>query len=80
MRAVGLELCAFDGEAAAIRARRNRAFAATLSALSVGLGFLWAFVDEDTLGWHDRISETYLKSSSQHSALSNQPDQQETWP
>jgi len=79
MRAVGLKLCAFDGEAAAIRARRNRAFAATLSALSVGLGFLWAFVDEDTLGWHDRISETYLKSSSQHSALSNQPDQHETW-
>ena len=80
MRAVGLELCAFDGEAAAIWARRNRAFAATLSALSVGLGFLWAFVDEDTLGWHDRISETYLKSSGQHSAISAQPDRFETEP
>ena len=80
MRAVGLKLCAFDGEAAAIRARRNRAFAATLSALSVGLGFVWAFVDEDTLGWHDRISETYLKSSSQHSAISTQPGERETWP
>lgn len=78
MRAVGVELCAFDGESAAIRARRNRAFAATLSALSVGLGFLWAFVDEDTLGWHDRISETYLRSSNQQSAFSNQPDQHET--
>jgi uncharacterized RDD family membrane protein YckC len=64
MRAVGLELYAFDGEAATIRARRNRAYAATLSALSVGLGFLWAFVDEDTLGWHDRITETYVRSKS----------------
>jgi uncharacterized RDD family membrane protein YckC len=78
MRAVGAELCAFDGEAAAIKARRNRAFAATLSALSVGLGFLWAFVDEDTLGWHDRISETYLRRSTQHSAVSPQPDQHKT--
>jgi uncharacterized RDD family membrane protein YckC len=71
MRAVGVELCTIDGEAAGITARRNRAFAATLSALSVGLGFLWALVDEDTLGWHDRMSETYLKSSTHHSALSH---------
>jgi len=69
MRTVGVELCAFDGERATITARRNRAFAATLSALSLGLGFLWALVDEDTLGWHDRISETYLKSGSQQSAI-----------
>jgi hypothetical protein len=24
------------------------------------LGFVWAFFDEDTLCWHDRISRTYL--------------------
>jgi uncharacterized RDD family membrane protein YckC len=77
MRAAGLELIGFDGEVSAIRARRNRAFAATLSALSVGLGFLWALVDEDTLGWHDRMSETYLKSR-QHSEIGTQPLQHET--
>lgn len=40
--------------------RRRRAFYATLSCLSVGFGFLWALVDEDTLCWHDRASHTYL--------------------
>jgi uncharacterized RDD family membrane protein YckC len=67
MRLAGVEVSTFSGQPANVRARRSRAFAATLSASSIGLGFLWAFVDEDTLGWHDRISETYLKSSSQHS-------------
>lgn len=77
MSLAALELSTFAGQRANVRARRTRAFAATLSALSLGLGFLWAFVDEDTLGWHDRISETYLKNSSQQSALSNQPDRHE---
>jgi uncharacterized RDD family membrane protein YckC len=62
MRVTGLRLSTFGGQPANVRARRSRALAATLSALSIGLGFLWAFVDEDTLGWHDRISETYLRS------------------
>jgi hypothetical protein len=31
--------------------------------LSLGLGFFWALVDEHTLGWHDRISQTYLKGT-----------------
>ena len=78
MSLAALELSTFAGQRTSVRARRTRAFAATLSALSLGLGFLWAFVDEDTLGWHDRISETYLKSSSQRLALSNQPDRHET--
>ena len=28
---------------------------------SLGLGFLWALVDEDGLGWHDRITRTCVR-------------------
>lgn len=64
MCATHLKLLGFDGKQASAFARRVRALATTLSGLSVGLGFAWALVDEDTLGWHDRISQTYLQSSS----------------
>jgi uncharacterized RDD family membrane protein YckC len=40
--------------------RRARACAMMVSAVSVGLGFLWALLDEDRLAWHDRISHTFL--------------------
>jgi uncharacterized RDD family membrane protein YckC len=63
MRAVGLELRDFAGHSASRFARRCRALATVLSGLSLGLGFAWSFVDEDTLGWHDRISGTYLWAS-----------------
>jgi uncharacterized RDD family membrane protein YckC len=62
MRATELELFSFNGRRPSRLARRVRALATTLSAFSVGLGFAWALVDEDTLGWHDRISQTYLRS------------------
>jgi hypothetical protein len=62
MSAAELELCNFESADATRAARRWRALAIALSGLSLGLGFAWALVDEDTLGWHDRISQTYLKS------------------
>src|SRR5260370_96137 len=74
MLATGLELCTFAGQPASVKARRNRALAATLSALSGGLGFLCQLVDDDTLRWHDRICETYLLQRIQQSAFSNRPD------
>jgi uncharacterized RDD family membrane protein YckC len=61
MRATQLELFSFNGKRPSRFARRIRVAAALLSAASVGLGFAWALVDEDTLGWHDRISQTYVK-------------------
>ena len=67
MHAAHLELSSFNGGKASLRARRSRALASGLSALSVGLGFAWALVDEDTLGWPDRISQTYLKRTSRAS-------------
>jgi hypothetical protein len=34
--------------------------ASFLSGLSLGIGYLWCFLDEDQLCWHDRITHTYM--------------------
>ncbi|HYX53799.1 MAG TPA: RDD family protein [Candidatus Limnocylindrales bacterium] len=59
----GLELSTFDGKPLSVRQRQYRAMAGTLSVVSVGLGYLWALVDENQLGWHDRITQTLVKSA-----------------
>jgi uncharacterized RDD family membrane protein YckC len=55
-----LELNRFDGSSAGRRLRRWRVLASYLSAISLGMGYLWVFLDEDSLCWHDRITHTYL--------------------
>jgi uncharacterized RDD family membrane protein YckC len=60
LRLAKLELARFDGTPASRRLRRWRVLASFLSAGSLGLGYLWAFLDEDVLCWHDRITHTYL--------------------
>jgi uncharacterized RDD family membrane protein YckC len=70
MRLAQLELCTFEGKPATSFARQVRALASALSGFSAGLGYAWALVDEDRLGWHDRISQTCVRGSSQRSALS----------
>ena len=60
MHLAQLRLATFDGRVTDRHIRRFRALAMFLSCASAGLGFAWAFVDEDTLCWHDRISRTYL--------------------
>ena len=60
LRAVRLELTRFDGSAAVRSRRRWRVLASYLSAASLGMGYAWAFLDEDVLCWHDRITHTYL--------------------
>jgi uncharacterized RDD family membrane protein YckC len=61
MHMAQLELAAFEGRPASILARRSRALASALSCFSLGLGYAWALVDEDRLGWHDRISQTLVQ-------------------
>jgi uncharacterized RDD family membrane protein YckC len=56
-----LELCTFRGEPVSLSLRRWRALASVLSTFALGLGFIWAFVDEDTLGWHDRMTQTHVR-------------------
>jgi uncharacterized RDD family membrane protein YckC len=63
MRAAGLVLTDFSGAAPSRRVRMVRAFALVLSFAAVCLGFIWALIDEDHLGWHDRITHTYLRES-----------------
>lgn len=63
MRLSGLELATFDGGPVRCKMRRLRALASGLSGFSLGLGYGWALVDEDQLGWHDRMTGTLLKSS-----------------
>ncbi len=60
LRLARLELARFDGSPAGRRLRRWRVLASFLSALSLGMGYAWVFLDEDALCWHDRITHTYL--------------------
>ncbi|HSA92490.1 MAG TPA: RDD family protein [Terriglobales bacterium] len=60
MRVARLELRTFEGERPWRIERRNRALAVVVSCISLGLGFLWTLVDEDSLAWHDRITRTFL--------------------
>lgn len=60
LRAAGLELTRFDGTTTSRSLRRWRVLASYLSALSLGMGYAWVFLDEDALCWHDRITHTYL--------------------
>jgi uncharacterized RDD family membrane protein YckC len=61
MRAAALILTDFSGTAPSRRIRLVRAFAMVLSLAALCLGFIWALIDEDRLGWHDRITHTYLR-------------------
>jgi hypothetical protein len=60
LRVAGLELARFDGTSTSRLLRRWRVLASFLSAVSAGMGYLWVFLDEDVLCWHDRITHTYL--------------------
>jgi len=60
LRFAGLEVARFDGTMANRRLRRWRVLASYLGALSLGMGYAWVLLDEDSLCWHDRITHTYL--------------------
>lgn len=60
LRLAKLEVQRFDGTPAPRSLRRWRVLASVLSAVSLGLGYAWCFLDEDQLSWHDRITRTHL--------------------
>lgn len=60
MLAARIRLRTFKGNTPTMRQRRNRMLGFYLSALSLAMGLMWAFVDVDALCWHDRLSHTYL--------------------
>lgn len=62
MRFARIGLCTFSDTNPTRAAMRRRILATVLAVFPVGLGLLWALLDEDTLGWHDRISRMYQRS------------------
>jgi uncharacterized RDD family membrane protein YckC len=62
MRYARIGLCTFSDDNPTRAAMRQRIFAGILAALPLGIGFLWAWLDDNGLGWHDRISRMYQRS------------------
>jgi uncharacterized RDD family membrane protein YckC len=58
-RMMGLRLLHFDGRPADRRQRLLRLASGCLSLLPLGVGFLWALVDEERLTFHDHITQTF---------------------
>ena len=72
LRLTGLSVQRFDGGPVPRKLRQWRVLASLLSALSLGLGYAWCFLDEDQLSWHDRITRTHLaEDAPPHSAESH---------
>lgn len=57
-----IALCTFDEQNPSRPSLRRRLAAWWLSLLPLGLGLWWAFVDEDNLCWHDRMTNMYQRS------------------
>ena len=62
MRYARIALCSFADENPTRKELQNRVPATALALLPLGLGVFWALLDEDKLGWHDRMTRTYQRS------------------
>ena len=60
LRALGLRVQRFDGGEAGRRIRRWRVLGSLVSAVSLGMGYAWHFLDEDGLCWHERVTKTHI--------------------
>ncbi len=61
MRYARIALCTFADATPTRRAMRRRLLAMLIAACPVCLGLLWAWMDDDRLAWHDRISRIYQR-------------------
>jgi uncharacterized RDD family membrane protein YckC len=62
MKFARIALCTFGDDYPTRQAMRRRTFALLLAACPLGLGFAWIWMDNDRLGWHDRISRMYQRA------------------
>ncbi len=62
MRYAKIALCTFDDENPTRKSMRQRVGIVMLSTVPMGLGFLWALLDDQRMTWHDRITRTYQRS------------------
>lgn len=60
MQSWRLQLETMNGEDVSVKTATIRFFAALVSWVPAGLGFLWSLWDKDSLTWHDRISGTRI--------------------
>lgn len=58
-RVAGLRVLTFDGHAPTWRQRIVRFVLACFGVVAVGIGLLWALIDDEGLTWHDHISKTF---------------------
>ena len=61
MRYARIALCTFDDDNPSREQMQMRIPALALSALPAGLGMIWALLDKEKLGWHDRWTRTYQR-------------------
>jgi uncharacterized RDD family membrane protein YckC len=62
MRYARIGLCTFSDDNPTRAAMRRRIFAQFVAVCPLGLGVLWIVLDDDALGWHDRISRMYQRA------------------
>jgi uncharacterized RDD family membrane protein YckC len=62
MRYARIGLCTLADENPTRSAMRRRVLAQIVAVCPFGLGILWALLDDDGLGWHDRISRMYQRA------------------
>ncbi len=62
MRYARIGLCTFADENPTRAAMRRRILAQIVAACPMGLGLLWTLLDDEGLGWHDRISKMYQRA------------------
>jgi uncharacterized RDD family membrane protein YckC len=62
MRYARVALCTFADANPTRQQMRRRVGAQMLAVCPLGLGLLWVLLDDDRLGWHDRISRMYQRT------------------
>ncbi|HEY6413290.1 MAG TPA: RDD family protein [Edaphobacter sp.] len=62
MRYARIGLCTLSDENPTRPQMRRRIVATILATCPMGIGLLWACLDDEGLGWHDRISRMYQRS------------------
>ncbi len=62
MRYARIGFCTFADENPTRAALRKRVLMQLLAMAPLGMGLLWALLDDDRLGWHDRLTRMYQRA------------------
>ena len=62
MRYARIALCTFGDGNPSRKAMRRRVLSMLLVACPLGIGLAWCFLDDERLGWHDRMSKMYQRA------------------